>query len=240
MSRSRYAPRPEPTPIPASNWNDEPTQCLRVNEHWVGHILGALEVLDQADTWIGTDEQIQAARDNVNEIMAAFVGCQEVSTLIVGEIREFGLLSPPNGWLECNGQSVAITDYPELFAAIGENFGFSVGGNFVLPDSRFRSSVGVGVLSDDPLYEIALGEKRGNAVISIGAGNIPAHNHRQKTTTGVDAKLFVAGSGGLANQQAAVGTTSGFNVTGDAGLGNPFEIIQPVIGFLKCIYAGGV
>lgn len=69
----RYAPRPKPTAIPTAAWNDEPLFCLQVNDEWVGHILGVLTALDQQDTWIGTEDEIYAARQQVNEIMLALM-----------------------------------------------------------------------------------------------------------------------------------------------------------------------
>jgi len=72
-----YAPRPEPTPIPTAAWNDEPLYCLEVNDQWISHILGVMVALDQPDTWIGTPEEIDAARQQVNEIMAAFMAACE-------------------------------------------------------------------------------------------------------------------------------------------------------------------
>lgn len=69
----RYAPRVQPTPIPTAAWNDEPLFCLQVNDQWVSHILGVLVALDQPDTWIGDEDEIRAARQQVNEIMAAFM-----------------------------------------------------------------------------------------------------------------------------------------------------------------------
>lgn len=69
----RYAPRIKPTPIPTAAWNDEPLFCLQVNDEWVSHILGALTVLDQPDTWQGTDDEIRAAREQVNQLMLAFM-----------------------------------------------------------------------------------------------------------------------------------------------------------------------
>jgi len=68
----RYAPRIKPTPIPAASAFDLPTRCVTINERWISHILGLLEVLDQPDAWIGTAEEITAARDEVNAIIAAF------------------------------------------------------------------------------------------------------------------------------------------------------------------------
>lgn len=73
LSVPLYAPRHDATPIPTAAWNDEPLYCLEVNDQWVSHILGVLVALDQPDTWIGTSEEIDAARQQVNEIMAAFM-----------------------------------------------------------------------------------------------------------------------------------------------------------------------
>ena len=73
LSVPRYAPRIQPTPIPTAAWNDAPLFCLEVNDEWVSHILGVMIALDQPDTWIGDEDEIRAARQQVNEIMAAFM-----------------------------------------------------------------------------------------------------------------------------------------------------------------------
>lgn len=68
-----YVPRPQPTEIPTAAWNDTPLYCLKVNDQWVSHLLGVLTALDQPDTWIGTAEEIDSARQQVNEIMLALM-----------------------------------------------------------------------------------------------------------------------------------------------------------------------
>lgn len=73
MLTPRYAPRPQPLPIPTARWDEEPLLCLKVNDQWVSHILGVLVAMDQGDTWIGTREEIIDARQQVNEIMLAFM-----------------------------------------------------------------------------------------------------------------------------------------------------------------------
>lgn len=73
LSVPRYAPRLKPTPIPTAAWNDEPLFCLQVNDEWVSHIIGALTVLDQPDTWLGDEDEIRATRQQVNEIILAFM-----------------------------------------------------------------------------------------------------------------------------------------------------------------------
>lgn len=69
----RYAVRLKATPIPGANWNDAPLFCLKLNDEWVSHVVGVLTALDQPDTWQGTKEEIYAARQQVNQIMAALM-----------------------------------------------------------------------------------------------------------------------------------------------------------------------
>lgn len=52
-----------------------------------------------------------------------------------GTVQYFANLTAPIGYLECNGQSVSTTQYPELFNAIGYLYG-GVGANFNVPDLR--------------------------------------------------------------------------------------------------------
>lgn len=40
----------------------------------------------------------------------------------------------PNGWLECNGATLQISQYPELYAAIGTTYGGNGVTTFALPD----------------------------------------------------------------------------------------------------------
>lgn len=80
LSTPKYAPRFKPTPIPSARWDEEPLYCLKVNDQWISHILGVLTALDQPDTWVGTSEQISDARQQVNQIMVAFMEqCDDMS-----------------------------------------------------------------------------------------------------------------------------------------------------------------
>lgn len=69
-----YAPILKPLPIPSAAPFDEPCECLFVNAEWRGYIVGVLEVLTEVDAWDGTEEQISATIDNVNEIIACLSG----------------------------------------------------------------------------------------------------------------------------------------------------------------------
>jgi phage-related tail fiber protein len=52
-----------------------------------------------------------------------------------GTVQHFANILAPIGYLECNGQSVSTTTYPELFSAIGYTYGGS-GASFNVPDLR--------------------------------------------------------------------------------------------------------
>lgn len=62
----------------------------------------------------------------------------------VGTILPYGGSAAPSGWLLCQGQSVLRATYPNLFAAIGTNFGAADGTHFSLPDMRNRFPIGAG------------------------------------------------------------------------------------------------
>jgi len=205
----------------------------------------------QLEGGITTDEAVEACVKILNAFFTA-EECDNVPSIYIGEVRQFGLSAPPAGWLECNGDSVLIADYPDLFDAIGENFGSSVGGNFVLPDMRFRPAVGLGELDSNPAYEIGLGMKLGQEEVALGTNELPTHTHAINDPGHTHPPLsplttFIGNrSGGTntlpASNQVGVAATTGSATTGiainNAGDGNPFPLIQPILGLLTCIYAG--
>jgi len=175
----------------------------------------------------------------------------ETPGMIIGEIRFFGLVTAPEGWLECNGDSISQATYPDLFAAIGENFGFAVGGNFRLPDLRFRVPMGTGELGGSSPYEVGLGQQAGQEEIALTTDYIPSHNHSvtdpghnhppasgQNTFLGNGTGSNTAPAGSGLNTRTTTGTATTGITIGNTGGGLPFPIIQPGIGLLACIYAG--
>lgn len=85
-----------------------------------------------------------------------------------GFIAESADGTVPNGWLECNGQPLSTTEYPELFAAIGYTYGGS-GGTFNLPGGSQLTNANVtgtldasGTITGGSLTD-------GTAIINAGA-----------------------------------------------------------------------
>lgn len=57
-----------PQAVPAPDVCDWPLVCLRVNSAWASHLLGAIQVLQQPDMWVGTPEDILRAQDAIVRI----------------------------------------------------------------------------------------------------------------------------------------------------------------------------
>jgi len=89
-------------------------------------------------------------------------------------------VSLPDGYLVCDGRSVRINDYPELYDAIGTNWGGS-GQNFRLPDLRGYFLRGVADASTaDPDKNSRTGRNGGNSGNRVGSfqnDEFKSHNH---------------------------------------------------------------
>lgn len=98
-----------------------------------------------------------------------------------GSIMAWAGVTAPAGWLMCDGVSYNNTDYPNLFAAIGKNFG-GTGSTFNVPDARGRFLRGVsGTSAADPDRNTRTasnpGGNTGNSVGSFQLDGIVSHNH---------------------------------------------------------------
>lgn len=97
----RFVPRTSPTEIPTPNIFDEPHVCLKINAEWASHFIGALDALDQPDTWIATDEEIFAARQQVREAILMLSGecemcCGETNVLLEQIVNQNSQLTVSN------------------------------------------------------------------------------------------------------------------------------------------------
>jgi len=93
----------------------------------------------------------------------------------IGEVRMFCTGYTPVGWLDANGQTLDIDDYPALYALIGTTFGGDGVTEFMLPDLRSRAPIHIG--QGAGLTEYALGDDGGAENVTLEASEIPAHTH---------------------------------------------------------------
>ena len=97
------------------------------------------------------------------------------STVNIGDLKWSALQHDTNGWLICDGRSLAIADYTLLFAEIGGTFGQVDQASFSLPDSRGRVLGGIG--QGNGLTNRPIGESIGEETHTLTIPEIPSHNH---------------------------------------------------------------
>ncbi len=61
-----------------------------------------------------------------------------MSDQYIGEIRLVGFTYAPQGWAECNGQIMSISQNQALFSLLGTMYGGNGQTTFALPDLRGR------------------------------------------------------------------------------------------------------
>lgn len=90
--------------------------------------------------------------------------------MLVGAVIPFTGRTLPEHFLECDGTVYNITDYPELFAAIGNTYGGDGVSTFAVPNMSGRCSIG-------PATGHALGSTGGVETVALAAAELPEHIH---------------------------------------------------------------
>ena len=103
-----------------------------------------------------------------------------------GSIVAFAGDAAPDGWLICDGRSLATQSYPALAVVIGSSFGTSGTGTFKLPDLRGRFPLGSssanepgGAISAHPVAQ-----NGGAETHTLTVEEMPSHGHNQRYNTG--------------------------------------------------------
>ena len=106
-------------------------------------------------------------------------GCAD--TLPIGTVQPFLGLTPPKGYLLCQGQLVSKSTYPELYNICGDTFGPSTETEFYLPDLRGKTIAGydsansamntIGALLGSDTHVHTTGNH------TLTANEIPQHQH---------------------------------------------------------------
>lgn len=182
--------------------------------------------------------------DNV----ASVSGAKVLRDVPAGVINPYAGSSAPDGWLLCNGatlDSVANTQYADLYAIISTNYGGTGASSFNVPDLQGRVPVGKGTHVDVD----GLGDNDG---ISTVAYRRPKHKHSvvvSETSTGAVAydysiNQYAAGSGssfriktdsqaggyGGGSLGTAANHTHSVGVTvGDQTTGTPTDVVPYVV-----------
>lgn len=103
-------------------------------------------------------------------------GCTD--TLPVGTVQPFLGLTPPLGYLVCQGQLISKIEYPELYRICGSTFGTETDTHFYLPDLRGKTIAGYDS-SDTAMNTIGklLGNKTHTHTSAAHTHTIAGHVH---------------------------------------------------------------
>ncbi|PWW00755.1 microcystin-dependent protein [Paenibacillus cellulosilyticus] len=94
----------------------------------------------------------------------------------IGEIRMFAGNFAPAGWMLCQGQSLAISEYEALYVLIGTTYGGDGVSTFALPNLSGRAPIHMGTnASGGSTY--VLGQNGGTEQVTLTTNQIPAHTH---------------------------------------------------------------
>ena len=100
-----------------------------------------------------------------------------MSEPFLGEIRMVGFTFAPQGWAECNGQLLPISQNTALFALLGTTYGGNGQTTFALPDLRGRTPNHAG--QGPGLENYDQGQSSGTETVTLNVNQIPVHQHTQ-------------------------------------------------------------
>lgn len=171
----------------------------------------------------------------------------------IGELRCFGFNFAPAGWFQCNGQTLAISQYTALFSILGVNFGGNGTTNFQLPNLQGMVPISQG--TGPGLSPFVVGETGGTPTHTLLTSEMPAHPHPM-TAAAVEATLTTPAAGGSLAQGHGGGRGSGFQINtftaqtrtttlnpaavGTAGSGTAHDNMQPSLVMNWCIAWTGI
>lgn len=166
----------------------------------------------------------------------------------VGEVRAFSFGRIPNGWLPCNGQTLAIQQYTPLFALLGTHFGGNGTTNFMLPNLNGVVPMHYNPTQNAPNSGTAVGAKGGAEAVTLNLAQIPLHNHTVAVNTAAaDQPLPINNfPATLASPHLAFApaTSPAVNMAMDfvscSGSGAPHPNLQPYLTVNFCICVMGI
>lgn len=133
---------------------------------------GLVEVGDDLGT------SLDEIRTSVNSISRAQLDTALAQLLVpTGSMTATACATAPSGWLLCDGTSYLRTDLPDLFTAIGTNYGSVDGTHFNVPDLRGRVPVGVDGAANRLDANDALADAGGEEKHQLATADLPAHAH---------------------------------------------------------------
>lgn len=169
-----------------------------------------------------------------------------MSNPFVAEIRIFAGNFAPNGWAQCNGQLLPISQNTALFSLLGTTYGGDGKSNFALPNLQGQAPLQAGQGPGLSLRD--LGETSGEQSVTLLVTEMPVHSHTvQAATSGglpsPTANAWASGAKGHpASYAAPGGQTVQMNPLGTAVTGSslPHNNMSPYLCLTFIIAMQGV
>lgn len=188
-------------------------------------ILGAVAEMTNPENWVGSSqEEIDYAVRESNRMVEDFK-LLPFNPFPVGMIFPYGDNTAPPGFIACDGGTLSASVYPELFAAIGYNFGGS-GDDFNVPNLLNRVALGSGA-------DFSLGNTGGEQTHTLSEAEMPVHSHTIPYT--ITTLVLEPGEVTALTPIPLLSAN-----TGNAGGGGAHNNLQPYQALNYVIYAGRV
>ncbi|WP_409333234.1 phage tail protein [Trujillonella humicola] len=163
----------------------------------------------------------------------------------VAEIQVFGFAFPPNGWAQCNGQIMPISQNTALFALLGTTYGGNGQSVFALPDLLGRVPLHPG--QGPGLSGYDLGQTGGSDTVTLLESEIPVHTHQVSASDGAGGGRTAVPAGGVWGESeedpwstGTPGAAMSPMGTSIAGSGQPHPNTMPSLVLNFCIALQGV
>lgn len=175
-----------------------------------------------------------------------------MSNPFLAEIRIFAGNFAPNGWAQCNGQLLPISQNTALFSLLGTTYGGDGKSNFALPNLQGSAPMQQGQGPGLSLRD--LGETGGEQTVTLLPSELPAHSHGfqcatdRGNSTSATNDFLATGAAGPPNQ-AIKGFLYSSNApnaqmnpleTSNAGGNQPHNNMMPFLGLTFIIAMQGV
>jgi microcystin-dependent protein len=151
----------------------------------------------------------------------------------------------PQGWMECNGQVLPISQYQALYTILGIAYGGNGTTTFALPNLNGRVPMHFGQGQGQPH---TIGESAGSNGMALSVDQIPSHSHSarlkgasQGNRDSPAGNVPVTAAGNKAYCQPSGGALANMDeqsvVVGNAGASTPHDNMQPYLAmnFIICV-----
>ncbi len=166
------------------------------------------------------------------------------ATPFIGTIMLFGGNFAPRGWVFCQGQLLAISQFDAFFALIGTTYGGDGIQTFAVPDLRSRVPVHQG--QGPGLSNYVMGQQAGTETVTLISNQIPIHSH----TVGVSSSAASTGTPsagvtlGVSTAETYIADTADGSMNaqsiGLAGGSQPHDNLQPYLALNYVIATEGI